>query len=204
MNQFERKHFMDRAGVVAIPLQMAGHDVFYPVAFEIRPALCLGIEQHLTDVIGEGVPVPDAKMIELVSAKKQSLQMQRRKEMVDLCYPLRHAVVVGILRFESKLEVLMLQTSGKRILARPGRDPTASGRVPRCLPRSGADKYPCSPGHFAKLGFRRAKCRAHEIIIEKWASHRQLGLFESQQAVMMPGSWRKTANDTGCPVATVS
>src|SRR5438034_2729859 len=41
-------------------------------------------------------------MGELVSTEKESFEMERGKQMVDPCQPLRHPGIVGIFRFESE------------------------------------------------------------------------------------------------------
>ncbi len=78
---------MDFCGVVSVSLDVAPNDALDSL-----------------NVLREGIPVPDAEMVELVPTKEKSLEMQRREEMIDLSHPLWHSVVVGVFGLEEKFK----------------------------------------------------------------------------------------------------
>src|SRR5208283_825707 len=109
------------------------------------------------------------------------------KSVVDSSHPLRHPVIVGIFSFERELKVLVQQAACERVLVR--NETSIRAQLTQILvalrdqPQTnvGVRRTP------RKLRLRCAKHGAHKIAVEKWTANRQLGLFQSQQAVMMPG-----------------
>ena len=83
---------------------MALHYSFDLRPIQVRSGKSARVEQHFPNVLGEGIPVPDPKMIELVPAEEKPFEMERRKQMIDPSHPLRHAVVVGIFRLDCEFE----------------------------------------------------------------------------------------------------
>src|SRR5213593_9244 len=79
---------------------MAPYHGFERIPLEVRPGKRPRVEQHLLNIPGEGIPVPDAEMVKLVPAKKEPFDVERREQMIDPSHPLGHTVVVRILRFE--------------------------------------------------------------------------------------------------------
>src|ERR1700722_4310571 len=62
------------------------------------------IQQHFADVICKLVAVPDSKVKDFMAAQPETLEVKRREQVVDLGDPLRHAVIIGVFRFEGELE----------------------------------------------------------------------------------------------------
>ena len=91
---------MDFCGVVSVSLDVAPNDALDSIPFEVWTGKCPRIEQHFLNVLREGIPVPDAEMVELVPTKEKSLKMQWREEVIDPSHPLWHPVVVGVFRLE--------------------------------------------------------------------------------------------------------
>ena len=76
MNQFQGQQFMNRAGVIAVPFEMAAHNLFHAFAFQVRTGQCSRIEQHLANVIRQRIPIPNSKVVKLVSTEKKALQVE--------------------------------------------------------------------------------------------------------------------------------
>ena len=98
MHQFQRQYLVDLGGVVPVSLEVAPCHGLEPLPFEVRSGKGSRVEQHLANVCGEGVPVPDPEMAELVPPEKQSLEAKGGKHMINPGEPLGHHVVVGIFR----------------------------------------------------------------------------------------------------------
>src|SRR5688572_15021883 len=71
------------------------------------------VQQHFTNVVGEGVPVPDPEMEHFMPPEEHSFETQRRENMVHAGEPLGHSHVVGVLRFEQKLEQAVVGCGNK-------------------------------------------------------------------------------------------
>src|SRR6267378_3933549 len=72
--------------------------------FDVGPGKRPRVEQHFPNILGECIPVPDPKVVVLVPAKEEPFQVQCGEEMIDSGYPLGHAVVVRVFRFERELK----------------------------------------------------------------------------------------------------
>ncbi len=68
MQEFQREHFVDLEGVVPVALEVSPHHGLKSVPFEVRPRKRPRVEQHLSNVLGEGIAIPNSKMVELVPA----------------------------------------------------------------------------------------------------------------------------------------
>jgi hypothetical protein len=102
MQQFQCQEVMNLVGIVAEPAEVALDYRPNPLGVEIPSTERPGIQQHFADVIRKNIAIPDAKMVKLVPAEKESLWMQRRNGMIDAGQPVRHTAVVGVFRFEEK------------------------------------------------------------------------------------------------------
>ena len=78
MEQLEGQPLVDLAGIIPTPTEMMSHHDFDPLTFEVRPRERSRIEQHLSNVIGEGAPVPDSKVKGLVPTKEEAFEAERR------------------------------------------------------------------------------------------------------------------------------
>src|SRR2546426_316392 len=94
---------MNFTRVVAISLDMSGYNLFHRTALKVGSVASSRIQEHFPQVTGELIAVPDPKMVEFVPAQKKLLQMQRSQNMIDLCQPLRHPVIIGVFRAEGEL-----------------------------------------------------------------------------------------------------
>ena len=104
MQELQGQYLVDLGGVVPISLDVAPQDGLEPFGLEVWPRKGSGIKEHFPNVSGKSVPVPDSEMRELVPPKKEAFQTEGRKEMIDPGHPLRHPVIVGILRLAEELE----------------------------------------------------------------------------------------------------
>ncbi len=95
---------MDLGGVVPVSPEVPLNHIFERTPYNIRPGESSGIEEHFTNVLGECIPIPDAEAVELVPAKEEAFETQRREEMIDRSNPLGHADVIGVFRLEGKLK----------------------------------------------------------------------------------------------------
>jgi hypothetical protein len=106
MEKFERHDLVKRSRVVSVTVRVVADDSLRAAGAPDRDATGPGIEQQAFQVTRELIAIPDAEVIELVAAEKEPLEAERRDRMIDPRHPLRHAVVVGILGLELKLEHL--------------------------------------------------------------------------------------------------
>ena len=79
MQEFQGKHGMNFGGVIPVSLEMTPNHGFNSVLIEVRPRKCPRVEQHFLNVPGEGIPIPNTKMVELVPPKKKAFEMQPRE-----------------------------------------------------------------------------------------------------------------------------
>src|SRR5262245_25160784 len=100
MHQLKGQDLVDLSRVVSIPAEMPTHYGLKSGARNVRPREVLRVEQHLPNICGKGVTVPDSKMKWLMPPEEDTLEMKSRERTIDSRQPHRHAVVVGILRFE--------------------------------------------------------------------------------------------------------
>jgi len=104
MQELQRQHFVDFAGIVPVAFEVAPHHGFEAFPFEVWPGQRPRVEQHFPNVLGEGIPIPDAEMAELVPPEEEAFDVDGREQMIDPGHPLGHPVVVSVFRFERELE----------------------------------------------------------------------------------------------------
>ena len=104
VDMFQSQNLVDGSSVVEASCEMALHDSFDLLSIQVRSRKRAWIQQHFPNVPGEGIPIPHPKMIKLVPAEEKSLEVEQRKQMIASGHPLRHAVVVGVLRLDSEFE----------------------------------------------------------------------------------------------------
>ncbi len=104
MDEFQRQYLMDFGGVVPVSFDVTSHHRFEGIPLEVRPGKSSWVEQHFANVLGKEIPVPDPEMGKFVSAEKQSLQVERREDMVDAGCPLGHTVVVYVFRLDCEVD----------------------------------------------------------------------------------------------------
>src|SRR5450432_3336540 len=73
--QFQRQQTMDLGRVVGLALDVLLHHGFQDRWLDIRTGECPRIKQHLLNVWGESVAIPNPVMAELVPAQKKTLKM---------------------------------------------------------------------------------------------------------------------------------
>ena len=151
---------------------MASHYGFDALSVQIRPGKRPRVEQHFPNVFGEGIPVPDPKMVVLVPAEEEALEVQRREEMIDPGHPLGHAVVVGVFR--------LMVNSRNFANGCPARRPSvpAEAEVGPDLPKSRtavANQPQSKVIVFSRGRFRRAEDRSHKVVVEIRATAGRVG-----------------------------
>src|SRR6266849_7192174 len=104
MYQLQSQDLVNRRGVVPIPLEMATHDGFETLPFQVRTRQGPRVQQHLPHILGERIPIPKPEVIELVAAEEEPFGVERREQMIDSRHPLGHTMVVRILRLEGELQ----------------------------------------------------------------------------------------------------
>jgi hypothetical protein len=182
VQQFQRKRPVNLIGVVPISFEMVLDHAFETILLPVRAGESERIKQHFANVAGQEVPVPDAEMVVLVPAKEQALQVKWSQEMIDLRYPLRHAVIVSIFRLKGKIMVLAENGAGK-IFASAGEAHVGPNLPQGFRPIANqADSKVIISSH----SLWRAEKGPHHVFIEEWRPHGELRLFQGQQAVMVP------------------
>ncbi len=90
--------------VVALSFEMAAHNVFQCSPLVVGASQGARVKQHLLNVGGKLVAVPDPEMIELVSTEKEPFRVKGGKHVVNSGRPLWHTVVVSVFRLDCKIE----------------------------------------------------------------------------------------------------
>jgi hypothetical protein len=78
VQEFQRQHIVDCGRVVPVSLHMAVHDGFKVFPFNVRSRKSTRIQEHLTNIAGLEISIPDSIMIELVPAEEEALKMKGR------------------------------------------------------------------------------------------------------------------------------
>jgi len=94
---------------VSVSLDMALDDPFKYPSLKIGPRNRPRIQKDFPNIFRQPVPIPHSKMIKLVSAEKESFKTEWREHMIDLRQPMRHSVVVRVLRFRCEVEYVPLE-----------------------------------------------------------------------------------------------
>ena len=76
MQQFQRQQQVNFGGVVLVPLKVTVHHGFDRFPFEERPGKGFRVKQHLPNVRGEHIPIPNAVMSKLVPTQKEAFEVQ--------------------------------------------------------------------------------------------------------------------------------
>src|SRR5207253_5990067 len=76
------------------------HDAFDGRPLHVRTGQGSPIEQHAANIFRQLIAIPHAEMHRLMTTQKESLQMDRREQMIGARQPLWHPVVIGVLGLE--------------------------------------------------------------------------------------------------------
>src|SRR6266850_3177758 len=74
LDEFEGQYLVDFGGVVTVSFEVSLNYCLKPVRFEIWPRKTAWVQEHVANIAGEDVPVPDPKMVELVPSEKNMLE----------------------------------------------------------------------------------------------------------------------------------
>src|SRR5262245_19161450 len=173
VQQLQGQHSVNATRVVSIAAEMAADHRLESGRFEIRPSTRARVQQHVSNVRGEGISVPCSKMHCLVPAEKELLETERGQKPVDPGQPLWHTVIVGVLGLEHELE------QASRRGACTDTDITPDARQSRI---SVADETETDVAVV-----RRAENEADELVVEIWRSYGELRLLEPEHAEVRPG-----------------
>ena len=102
---------MDLKGVISVPFEVPLNNRLYPLGLKIGPGKAAWIEEHFSNIAGKDIPVPDAKVMELVPAQEQPFETQGCEQVINSSNPLGHARVVSVFRLERELKKVLV---GKR------------------------------------------------------------------------------------------
>src|SRR5947208_2078516 len=121
-------------------------------------------------------------MKKLMPSQEEPLKMEHGKGMVQPRQPLRHAVIVGIFRFESKFK----KTVGDfRAQSRFAPNPAVGTKAREC--RVAADQLQTNVLSVWPVRLRRTEHCTDKIVVKKRRSYRQLALLQGQNSVVIPG-----------------
>jgi hypothetical protein len=112
VEKFHCEQLVDLLRMIPVSVEVALDHSFDPDPVEVWPGECPRVEQHFPNIVGEGIPIPDSEMIELVPTKEKALQMDPREKMIDPGHPLGHPVVARVFCLEGKLEQAPIDSSG--------------------------------------------------------------------------------------------
>src|SRR5437762_13174397 len=118
-------------------------------------------------------------MGKFLSAEKEPLDAESAQNSIELCKPMRHADVVGVLGLAHEVDPLSEERSPKPI------DRSAIGRNDAKRGSPVADQAKT----YILIGWcrsRSAKNRSNQIVVQEWGSKRHLCLLERQKTVVMP------------------
>ena len=104
MKEFRRQQLVNLHRVVPISSEMTPYHGLELVRGEVRAGKRPRLEQHFPNVVGQGVPVPNAEMGNLVPAQEDAFEAKWCQEMIDSGHPLGHPVVVGVFGFKRELK----------------------------------------------------------------------------------------------------
>src|SRR5580700_9684543 len=105
----ERQKLVNGGGVIAVTFEVAVHDAFQGLLFDVWTRQCTRVEQYLANISGKRITIPDAEVVELVPAEEEPLQAKSREGVIGAGNPLRHPVIVRVFRFEGELLVFVAQ-----------------------------------------------------------------------------------------------
>ena len=75
MYKFQSEQEVNLGRIVPFATQMAFDDGFKLFRMQIRTGKRAGIEQHVTDITGQRIAIPDPEMGELVTTEKKTFEM---------------------------------------------------------------------------------------------------------------------------------
>src|SRR5262245_45280874 len=104
MQVLQREQLVNIVRVIPVALQVPLDDALDASAIDVGTRETARIQKHLTNVLGEAVPIPHAKVSQFVPSQEQILKPERREQVIDSGQPLRHPVIVCVLGLDRKLE----------------------------------------------------------------------------------------------------
>src|SRR5271156_879505 len=100
MDEFQSKRLVNLVRVIPVAFQVALNHVLQSLPFNVWSAQTAWVEQHLPNIPGKGVAVPDPEMERFVPSQEQAFEVKGRERVVYPGYPLRHSHVIRVLRLE--------------------------------------------------------------------------------------------------------
>lgn len=77
MDKLQRQQSVNLRRVIAVAFEMAPHYFFNLLSIQIGARKRLRIEQHFPHVVRELLAIPNTKVVEFLSPKKETLEMKR-------------------------------------------------------------------------------------------------------------------------------
>ena len=105
LDKLQHKDLVYLTRIIPIAIKMAFEYLFQGVRTKVRSLQREGVKQYLLQVVRQLVAVPDPEVSDFVPPKEQLFDVKRCKDAIEPCQPLRHPVIIGILRFKSELLV---------------------------------------------------------------------------------------------------
>jgi len=71
MQQFQGKELVNVGGVISVPFEVSQDRSFEAFAVEVGAGKSARVEQHVPNIPGERISIPNSEVVELVPAKKK-------------------------------------------------------------------------------------------------------------------------------------
>src|SRR4029077_5754798 len=181
LDKFQSQNLVNLKGIVSLPIAMSFQDLFQRIGTKVRSTARFRVQKHLPQPPREFIPVPDTEVMELVPAEKQSFEVKWRKGVVKSGYPLRHAIVIGVLCFEHELLIPMQHPINTRNRLK-GEATIRSNLSQSCVAISNeSQRRPV-----VQQLCRRLIRQSNEVVIKIWSSIRDLRSFHGKFARHKP------------------
>ena len=83
MKEFEGQHLVNLEGVVSVSFEVSLNNSLESMRLEIGPGKAARIEEHISNIARKRIPIPDAKVVELVPAEEQVFKAQGREQVIE-------------------------------------------------------------------------------------------------------------------------
>src|SRR5580704_9621845 len=102
LNELHRQQFVNLERIIGIAGHVRPNHLFDHGFSEKGPSKRTRIQQNLLYIRGQFVPIKDPEMMEFMPPQEQTFEMQWSQRMIQFCEPLRHSMIVRVLRLEGK------------------------------------------------------------------------------------------------------
>ena len=107
LDELQRQNLVYLTRIIPTAINMTFKYLFHRMRTKVRSLQRERIKQYLLQVGRQFIAVPDTEVSDFVPPKEQLFEAKRSKDVIESCQPLRHSVIIGILRFKGELLVPM-------------------------------------------------------------------------------------------------